>query len=455
MSISNSKEKDKKRRARKRQTGMLTCIALSVLISSFIVYGNAIFLVFGLGVVGTKGNEIRRERVTLDEIRVKLGSTANFRRAYRMKPATFYKLHRELKPELNRIFFPDGGGLRDPEVSKYLIDTEMRLSIGIRYYAGGSPYDIKLVHGVGRTSIFVSVWGVCDAVNNTPYLDIKFPNHDEQRVIASGFEEMSGCDFPNVVGAIDGLLIWICKPSVKWCQELECNEGRFKCARKDKFGMNLQAICDNKLRFTYLDIHWPGSTSDYLSWITTSLCHSLENPEENVLFDGATIIGDSAYVKKKYMAVPLRGVRYDHEDAYNFYLSQLRITIERAFGSLVHRWAILRAPLVISVAKVSSLVLCLCKLHNFLIDENENTNEVGAIPTGDAQHLLKMVKWNNHYSRSNESVVRIEDSRPVDLLDCGNHAEDYRNRRADTETCPMDRMLQHIEEKDYYRPLNY
>ena len=42
------------------------------------------------------------------------------------------------------------------------------------------------------------------------------------------------------------------------------------------------------------------------------------------------------------MSVPLKGIVSEYDDAYNFYVSQLRITIERAFGVLVHMWAILR-----------------------------------------------------------------------------------------------------------------
>ena len=45
------------------------------------------------------------------------------------------------------------------------------------------------------------------------------------------------------------------------------------------------------------------------------------------------------------MSVPLKGIVGEYDDAYNFYISQLQITIERAFGVLVHRWAILRRPL--------------------------------------------------------------------------------------------------------------
>ena len=53
------------------------------------------------------------------------------------------------------------------------------------------------------------------------------------------------------------------------------------------------------------------------------------------------LIGDNAYVKLKYMAMPIEGARPGFEDDYNFYHSQCRIIIECAFGILVQRWGIL------------------------------------------------------------------------------------------------------------------
>jgi hypothetical protein len=76
---------------------------------------------------------------------------------------------------------------------------------------------------------------------------------------------------------------------------------------------------------------WPATTSDYMAWVTSSLAINLENNMVK-LIEGGTLVGDCAYVKKLYMATPLKGFLGGYEDTYNFYLSQLRITVERAFG---------------------------------------------------------------------------------------------------------------------------
>ena len=99
----------------------------------------------------------------------------------------------------------------------------------------------------------------------------------------------------------------------------------------------MQAICDHKLRFRWVDINWPGSCSDYMAWVTSSLHHALiNNKETKIIIDGMTFVGDNAYIKKQFMAVPFKGKVSGYEDTYNFFHSALCITIECTFGILVH-----------------------------------------------------------------------------------------------------------------------
>ena len=140
----------------------------------------------------------------------------------------------------------------------------------------------------------------------------------------------------------------------------------------------MQAICDDELRFIFIDLSWPGSTADYMAWVTSCLCQDIENSTNSLIPKikrGFTLIGDNAYVKAEYMAVPVKACKTEVEDGYNFYQSQLRITIERAFGVLVHRWSILRGPLNVPLFKVVPIVHSLCKLHNFCINERLHTKE--------------------------------------------------------------------------------
>jgi hypothetical protein len=210
-------------------------------------------------------------------------------------------------------------------------------------------------------------------VNECSHFDIVFPDYQAQMDIAKGFQKRSRANFNSVIGTIDGILIWILKPFKQECFFATCGEKSFHCSRKDKYGINMQAICDDELRFLFINLSWPGATADYMAWVTSNLCFDLEESlragRVPKIKKGYTLVGDNAYVKTEYMSVPIKGNKTEIEDSYNFYQSQLRITIERAFGVLVHRWSILRGPLTIPLFKVVPLVQALCKLHNFCINE--------------------------------------------------------------------------------------
>ena len=380
-----------------------------------------------------------------------------------MHKQSFYRLHALLEPYLNAHFFPKQGGKRCPKTNPYLIDTKLRLSIALRVFAGGSPLDIMVSHGVSFTSIFTSLWGVMACVNKCPDLAFHFPTHEEQREIAEEFRKKSGADFDCIIGAIDGLLIWTLKPTLKLCRMMQCGEAQFKCSRKDKFGLNMQAICDHELKFRWVEIKWPGCSSDFMAWCTSSLCHQMENNHvTNILLEGMSLAGDNAYVKTMTMSVPLKGERQGYDDAYNFYLSQLRITIERAFSVLVHRWSILRAPLCFPITKIPSLMKCLCRLHNFCINEGKKMKKSERpspqMNDRDVSHIQELVNhsnrlYKNSQSRPQQIVQFNEDGSPVSLVGGGSHYGDAPiNRRPIDGECPMDRMRRKVEEMDLARP---
>jgi hypothetical protein len=259
------------------------------------------------------------------------------RRAYRMDENSFYALHRMLRPHLRYLIRPPVSSTKKFKNGAHngLINSTVRLSCALRYFAGGSPYDIACMHGVFHTEVFKSVWRVVDAVNQCKQLKIKFPeDHDEQSRIAAEFEKKSRAGFKNCVGAIDGILISTEKPNMKDCEMTSCGPKKFFCGRKKKFGLNMQATCDARARFLDVSICHPGSTSDYLAFATSPLKHKLERP--GFLAPGLVLFGDNAYVNTNYMVTPFKAVSSGPKDDYNFYHSQVRIKVECSFGILVH-----------------------------------------------------------------------------------------------------------------------
>jgi hypothetical protein len=74
---------------------------------------------------------------------------------------------------------------------------------------------------------------VVEAINKTKELQIKFPTkHDDQQAIAEEFRQRSAIDFNNCGGCIDGLLIWINKPSCNELEKIRIGGKKFFCGRK-------------------------------------------------------------------------------------------------------------------------------------------------------------------------------------------------------------------------------
>ena len=66
------------------------------------------------------------------------------------------------------------------------------------------------------------------------------------------------------------------------------------------------------------------------------------------------------------------------KDAYNFFLSQIRIQIEMAFGLLCNKWRILQRPLQVRLKSAGKVFICCARLHNLVINERlqQATNDV-------------------------------------------------------------------------------
>jgi hypothetical protein len=70
----------------------------------------------------------------------------------------------------------------------------VRVACALRYFAGGSPYDVVIVFGVAVSEVFESAWEV--AVNKVSAFDIQFPtSHEKQHEISQGFKNKSDANF--------------------------------------------------------------------------------------------------------------------------------------------------------------------------------------------------------------------------------------------------------------------
>lgn len=428
-----------------------------------------------------RGPITKRIRKSVQSVHRELGPRL-FRRAYRMSYPCFTRLAGKLSSlivrNVRRIQMNDDldsnsdndGEDEDGEAfSSHVrhihngpIHPSVRLACAIRYFAGGSMLDLITVYGVSLSAIETSIKAVVQSVNDHPDFSISFPtNHDTQRKIADDFKSKSEASFDCCVGAIDGILIWTHKPTEMDCEEAKCDQGKFLCGRKHKFGLNMQAICDARGRFLDLSIMFPASTSDCLAFESSDLYKQLL---DGILAEGLCLFGDNAYINSPFMATPFPKVGTGQEvtnvrkDAYNFYFSQLRIRIECAFGIFVHRWAILRGifPVNTPMKRVVSSVVAMAKLHNYLIDCDEDVPDQTATDAFESE------------MNGGVPLVTMPDApeeaigTPAQLNGVGHHLDDVTPaRRRQTvrrfqrmaEVLPRSQMFNDVTERNLTRPL--
>ena len=384
-----------------------------------------------------------------------------------MKETSFWKLldiveGRLPDPRRTRGHAPNGN-----------IPRSVRLAIALRYFAGGDPLDLCSTYSVTRVVVYQSIWFVVEAINATQQLGITFPSsHEEQQQIAEGFKTKSTIGFDNCAGCIDGILVWIHKPSTQELNKLGIGGKKFFCGRKKKFGLNMQATCDSRRRFLDVEIRHPGATSDYLAFALSSLHNKMEgnNPHDNnkpFLKPGLALYGDNAYVNTRYMAIPFKSVSSGSKDAYNFYHSSLRITIECAFGMLVHRWGILRKPIPmnVSLVKTSALLMTLCRLHNFCIEQNDAITKPSAPDTLDIaiQGGIELRAF-QHINEDDGDLEYNHDRDRIDaLIDGGNFRDDftstvrrqqgsYLRNMNQPDPLPFQIMYNYVDQQGFQRP---
>jgi hypothetical protein len=411
----------------------------------------------------------RRRRSVMD-IFNELGRKM-FRRAYRMHIEAFWELYKKIKPHLWAACGYTPKPVRERYVPNGRIHPTVRLAVAIRMFAGAEAVDMGCTYGISRTESHDSLDYVIDSINKEKKLKIEFPtSHDEQRKIASGFKNKSTAGIDCCCGCIDGMLIWMNKPTETECKNAGVGSQKFYCGRKHKFGLNLQAICDSKKRFLYLSIIFPAATSDFLAFEASPFLQKLE--QQGFLAEGLCLFGDNAYVNRYYMATPYPNVAQNSQkDNYNFYHSQIRINIECAFGILVSRFGIIRKPLPtgFTMKKIAALMNCLCCIHNFVIDTKFEP-EVPALITEEDHFQMVLdgaisMETEQYVNERNggDGIVEI----PRQILDGGEHFDDdpgYILRRrtvtrritvgeSNSDVLPRENICCHVSELDLRRPI--
>lgn len=169
------------------------------------------------------------------------------------------------------------------------------------------------------------------------------------------------CNLPNISGILDGTLVKITSPGGPTAE-------LFRSGRKGIFCLNVQVICDEKLKFTNVVSRWFGSAHDSRIFNNSKIKSEFDNGEREGI-----ILADSAYPLTPYMMIP-----YPHppnsaiRGRFNKALCSARGTIERSIGVCKRRFPCLHFGLRTALDTSKVIIVACAVLHNLAIDLRED-----------------------------------------------------------------------------------
>ncbi len=103
-------------------------------------------------------------------------------------------------------------------------------------------------------------------------------------------------------------------------------------------------------------------------------------------------VGDDAFVNSDTLLTPWSGRGLTmFQDSFNYHLSSMRQTIERAFGMFIRRWGVFNRPLTVALNKWGFLADVCARLHNFCIRLRQGeppTRMACDVQTGDVPQVI-------------------------------------------------------------------
>ena len=207
-----------------------------------------------------------------------------------------------------------------------------------------------------------------------PLGEIKWPKtEDEQLKGIAEFDERWG--LPGVIGAIDGTLILMRKPSQK--QGGVDTDGWL--GYKGQIASLLLAVVDANGRFIYVSAGYPGCFGDAGAFMNSKLKEKIEAGLLSTNWSCTVgeitrtykpfLVGDGAfplsiYMQKCFGTTPNENSR---EGRYNRRIINCRREVERSFGRLKGRWVFCSRNTFWGCPKfVKDAHLVCCALHNFV-----------------------------------------------------------------------------------------
>ena len=349
----------------------------------------------------TRSIKYDHTRINWDEHIDRLVSTNKFEQRFRMPLSSFHYLIEELREPLTVSFKHSINSTsgNDP------IYPEVIVAVGLQFLGCGDTHSsLADTYGMSDASAYRVVEMFLDAVDyndSCQEMQVRLPRTaDELNDIAQRWRDVSTCPINMLnghIGAMDG---WFPRTEMPFDQ---VNQADYFSGHYQAYGLNVQAMCDADLLFIYVAVAGPGKINDSRAF---SRLRELHKWMEG-LPPWCIISADCAYGLSQRLLIPFNAAELlgDDHRTFNFYLSQLRIRIEMAFGLLTTKWRKLRTTLSYSTRKNAQIIRVCTKLHNFVIRmdqaHGEDSGRVGAFSgetVSPLAHGILPLSVNGHVS---------------------------------------------------------
>ncbi|XP_028060687.1 uncharacterized protein LOC114264281 [Camellia sinensis] len=210
--------------------------------------------------------------------------------------------------------------------------------------------------------------------------------------------------FQNCLGALDGTYVKVLAPVI--------DKPRYR-TRKGEIATNVLGVCSQDMQFIYVLPGWEGSASD-----SRVLRDAVSRPNGLKVPTGHYYLVDAGYTNGEGFLAPYRGQCYHlstwreggapttPQEFFNMRHSSARNVIERCFGLLKMRWAILRTYSYFPIKTQFRIITACCLLHNLIQrempmdlddDENEEMNPP-PLATELGDEMIDVVKASDQWS---------------------------------------------------------
>ncbi|CAL5406043.1 unnamed protein product [Camellia sinensis] len=217
--------------------------------------------------------------------------------------------------------------------------------------------------------------------------------------------------FQNCLGALDGTYVRVRVPAI--------DKPRYR-TRKGEIATNVLGVCSQDMQFIYVLPGWEGSASD-----SRVLRDAVNRPNGLKVPTGFYYLVDAGYTNGEGFLAPYRGQRYhlstwreggipvNPEEFFNMKHSAARNVIERCFGLLKIRWAILRTASYYPIKTQGRIITACCLLHNLIrrempVDPFEFELNNTPIPQPDlGEEFINTVEPSNQWSDWRDTLANI------------------------------------------------